>query len=176
MMRHAQMAGAMLALAAMSVPQSAVGEVVSASPTAVKLHFTADVAMERGPAWDRFVDLKLWWDGAHSYSGSSANMTLKPEAGGCWCEATPKGVVEHGRVVQASPTEILRIAAPLGPLKPLGAAGDFRATFEDSAVPGHTIFTLDYSFSGTSDMKLDTLAMAVDGVLAAQTARFAAVK
>src|SRR3546814_9802807 len=37
-----------------------------------------------------------WWNGAHSYSGSAANLRLEPVAGGCFCEALPG---EEGREI-----------------------------------------------------------------------------
>ena len=40
-----------------------------------------------------------WWSSEHTYSGDAANMSLKAEAGSCFCERWPGGEVEHGRAI-----------------------------------------------------------------------------
>src|SRR5271169_3344830 len=63
------------------------------------------------PAIDR------WWDSGHTWSGDAANLSLKAEAGSCFCERWKDGNVEHGRVVMAMPDKLLRLQTALGPLQ-----------------------------------------------------------
>src|SRR3546814_10432451 len=72
-----------------------------------------------------------WWNGAHSYSGSAANLRLEPVAGGCFCEALPGeegrvGSVEHARVIHAAPDRQLRLSGALGPLPAEAGTGTLK--------------------------------------------------
>ncbi len=69
-----------------------------------------------------------WWNDGHSYSGDSANMTIDPRAGGCFCETIPAqgpaaGSVEHGRVIYVVPGRQLRLSGAPGPLQADAAIG-----------------------------------------------------
>src|SRR5687768_8625427 len=60
-------------------------------------------------AYRALVRLPDWWDPAHTWSGSSRNLTLQPRAGGCFCEKLPAGgSVQHARVLFAQPGQLLR--------------------------------------------------------------------
>ncbi len=75
-------------------------------------------AGDRATAWAALVRIGDWWNGSHSYSGDGSNITIAPEAGGCWCEIWPAGQIEHGRIILAWPEQgLLRAQAPLGPLQ-----------------------------------------------------------
>ena len=62
-----------------------------------------------------------WWHPDHTYSGSSDNLSLEPEAGGVWKETWEGGSVIHGRVILVRDGEVLRMNAPFGPLQGVGA-------------------------------------------------------
>lgn len=70
-----------------------------------------------------------WWDGAHTHSGSAANMTLFVEPGGCLCEALDGGLFVHGEVVSADQEGGIVLNAPLGPLKAAATQADLSFTW-----------------------------------------------
>ena len=114
-----------------------------------------------------------WWNSDHSYSGDSANYSLKAEAGACFCERWKGGSVEHGRVIMAMPDQILRLQAALGPLQGRAVNGvlTFQLKPEDSGKA--TLLTLTYTVNGASGTALDQSASAVDRVLDEQFHRLA---
>ena len=90
-----------------AVPAAA--EVVERHADGFTLRF--EVAMEATPEdlLGSLAAIGRWWDGAHSYSGDAANMTLVMVPGGCFCEALTDGTAfEHGRVVSIDPTTGVR--------------------------------------------------------------------
>ena len=65
-------------------------------------------------------DVGQWWDSNHTYSGSSANLSLDPRPGGCFCEQIEGGGVQHMEVSQVWPGKTLVLLGGLGPLQPMG--------------------------------------------------------
>jgi uncharacterized protein YndB with AHSA1/START domain len=111
-----------------------------------------------------------WWNGEHTWSGEAANLSLKPEAGGCFCEHWAEGSAEHGRVVMALPGKLLRLDAALGPLQEFaltGALSFWIKTDEDGA----TQLNVEYRVNGAGASGLDAFAPKVDEVLSMQVAR-----
>lgn len=105
-----------------------------------------------------------WWNGEHTWSGEAANLSLKPEAGGCFCEHWAEGSAEHGRVVMALPGKLLRLDAALGPLQEFaltGALSFWIKTDEDGA----TQLNVEYRVNGAGASDLDAFAPKVDEVL-----------
>lgn len=122
-------------------------------------------------AFAALVDVGRWWDGAHSYSGDPANLSIAPVAGGCFCERLPAGgSVEHGRVIQAVPGRTLRLAAALGPLQREAVTGVLDWTIT-AAPGGGSVIVQRYAVGGHVPGGLASLAPVVDGVLTAQLAR-----
>jgi len=111
-----------------------------------------------------------WWSSSHSYSGDAANLTLDPQAGGCFCERWKDGAVAHGRVILAMRDQLLRIDTALGPLQSKAVTGVL--TFQLVADGNATVLTLTYRVNGASGSALDKDAPAVDRVLGEQFARF----
>ncbi len=112
-----------------------------------------------------------WWNSEHSYSGDSANFSLQPEAGACFCERWKDGSVEHGRVIMAMRDQVLRLQTALGPLQGRAVNGvlTFQLKAEDNARA--TLLTLTYAVNGASGSALDQSAPGVDRVLAEQFQR-----
>jgi uncharacterized protein YndB with AHSA1/START domain len=110
-----------------------------------------------------------WWSSSHTYSGDAANLTLDPQAGGCFCERWKDGAVAHGRVILAMRDQLLRIDTALGPLQSKAVAGvlSFQLVPDGNA----TVLTLTYRVNGASGSALDKDAPAVDRVLGEQFAR-----
>ena len=111
-----------------------------------------------------------WWSSSHTYSGDAANLTLDPQAGGCFCERWKDGAVAHGRVILAMRDQLLRIDTALGPLQSKAVTGVL--TFQLVPDGKATVLTLTYRVNGASGSALDKDAPAVDRVLGEQFARF----
>ena len=154
-----------------SIAAPALAEVKAKAPDAIVIQIKGEVALDRDAAWARLLEIGLWWNGGHTYSGDAANMKLDAMAGGCWCELWAGGEVEHGRVVMVMPMSVLRVSTALGPLQELGVSGALTLTLSDGAA-GKTAITLDYKVSGSSVSGLDKLADAVNQVLTEQVAGF----
>ena len=116
-----------------------------------------------------------WWNAEHSYSGNAANLSLKAEAGGCFCERWPDGEVEHGRVIMALRDRLLRLQTSLGPLQGRAVNGvlTFQLKPDDASGGKATLLTLTYTVNGASASALDQSAPAVDRVLGEQFTRLA---
>jgi hypothetical protein len=114
-----------------------------------------------------------WWNDAHTYSGDSANMTLVPQAGGCFCETIPAksgtaGSIEHARVVYAVPGKQLRLVGALGPLQTEGVTGAL--DFAIQPVGQGVKITMTYVVGGYLRGGAAKMAPLVDQVLAEQLA------
>ena len=121
---HSSLAASAVALAA-ATPVAA--EVVEASEG----HFVTrnEAVVEAGltETWLALISPARWWSSEHTWSADAANLTLTPQAGGCFCETIPEvnepdrftleGSVEHMRVLQAYPEVALRMSGGLGPLQ-----------------------------------------------------------
>jgi uncharacterized protein YndB with AHSA1/START domain len=158
-----------VATAFVIVPAMAAAEVKTSSADGFFLAFEGAVAAPPATAYLDVTQIQRWWDSEHTYSGKASNLTLKPEAGGCFCEKWKDGSVEHGRVIMALPGKVLRLETALGPLQERALNGilSFWIKSEDSA----TTLTVEYRVNGSSASGLAELAPSVDEVLGAQVAR-----
>jgi len=157
------------ALALAALAPLAHAEVKESSADAFLLAYEGAVAAPTAKAYADIVQIGKWWDSEHTYSGKSANLTLKPDAGGCFCERWKDGSVEHGEVLMAMPGKMLRLRTALGPLQERALTGilTFFLKNENSA----TTLTVEYRVNGASASGLDQLAPSVDDVLGAQVDR-----
>ena len=117
-----------------------------------------------------------WWSSTHSWSGSAANLSLKLEAGGCFCERWPDGSAEHGRVIQVQRDRLVRLNAALGPLMDLAISGVLTFQLSPASSGKGTDLLVTYRISGDSTHGLRGLAGPVDKVIgeaAARLVRFA---
>lgn len=153
-------------LAATAFPASA--EVVPSSTGGFASSYSVIVAAGREAVWDMLIEPRKWW--THSWSDNSANLSLDPQAGGCFCEIIPgidggaPGSAEHARVVMALPGSTLRMVGSLGPLQSEGLAGTLTVTLTE--VDEGTRIDWDYVIGGQSRFGLDQIAPVVDGVQA----------
>jgi uncharacterized protein YndB with AHSA1/START domain len=159
----------MCALALLAAGPAA-AEVVKATDTGFTVARKLRIAAPPARVWAALVDPAAWWDSAHSFSGSAANLSVDPRAGGCWCEKLADGgSVEHMRVLYAQPGKAIRFAGALGPLQAMPITGVLTVTLaskDDRA----TEASLTYAIAGAGG-GLQALAVPVDGVLAQQWAR-----
>ncbi|TIX50419.1 SRPBCC family protein [Alteraurantiacibacter aquimixticola] len=161
----------MFALAAAlpaSFATSATAEVVPSETGGFASTHTAVVAADPAATWAMLIEPQHWW--SHSWSDNSANMSLNPVAGGCFCEVIPDpaggapGSAEHARVVMVMPGRTLRMVGALGPLQSEGLAGTLTVTLAE--VDAGTQITWDYVIGGQSRLPLGELAPVVDSVQA----------
>jgi uncharacterized protein YndB with AHSA1/START domain len=157
------------ALACCLVPLTASAEVKQVSADGFFLTFSGPVAASASKAYADVTQIQRWWDSDHTWSGKASNLSIKPEAGGCFCERWKDGSVEHGRVIMAMPGKVLRLETSLGPLQEQALTGilSFWVKTEDST----TTLTVEYRVNGSSSSGLDQLAPSVDEVLGAQVDR-----
>jgi len=165
---------------------AAAGALLSGAPLAAEVKdqdangfVTLDEALvEATPkeVWLALITPSTWWNKAHTWSGDSANLKLRPQAGGCFCETIPEvedadritleGSVEHMRVVQAYPERALRMVGGLGPLQSEPVQGVL--TIAIGEVDGGTKISFEYNVAGRMRYEIPVIAQAVDGVMTQQ--------
>lgn len=138
-----------------------------------RLENRAVIAATPDKVWAAFGLVGRWWNGAHSYSGDSANMTLSLTPGGCFCEALPKGGgVKHGEVVMVMPGQTLRLEAPLGPLQGEGVSAALTFTLKATA-DGRTEVVETFNIGGARP-EIIAYAAGIDEVVGEQLQRLKA--
>lgn len=161
-------AAAILSLA----PLAAQAEVVERTEAGFRTKKTVEISASPDKAYAALGQIGSWWDGAHTYTGKASNMTLKLEAGACFCEALPGGGVRHGVVALAWPEQhTLRLEAALGPLQDEGAAGALTFKAAPRTGGGSTV-TVTYHVGGLRAASARTYPDLVDQVIATQAVRF----
>ena len=167
-----------LAAAALGAAAPAAAEVVETSSQGFVTQDMAEVAASPLETWLALIRPGEWWNDAHTWSADAANMTLTPQAGGCFCERVPgedredgfslDGSVQHMQVIQAYPLKNLRMRGGLGPLQGEPATGVLTITLEE--VDGGTRIRWEYVVGGYMRYEVDTIAKAVDAVMSQQLA------
>ncbi len=131
--------------------------------------------------WVALITPSKYWNPAHSWSGDAANMSIRPQGGGCFCERLPAkedqlkvglaGSVEHMRVILARPEQVLRMRGGLGPLQSEPAQGVLTVTLKQ--VDGGTRILWEYVVGGYTRFDVPVISKAVDGVMSEQLNRLA---
>lgn len=172
---------ASLISAAIATPLAA--EVVEQDERGFVTRDQAIVSATPKEVWLALISPANWWNSSHTWSGDSANLSLTPRAGGCFCEKIPEvsepgrftleGSVEHLRVVQAYPETALRMEGALGPLQsePVGGV----LTIAISEVEEGTRIVWEYHVGGRMRYPVPVIAKAVDGVMTQQLDGLAAL-
>lgn len=163
----------LLFVAAALIPALAGAEVKQASPDGVIFEHRFEISAAPADAWAVLVHPERYWPNDHTWSGSAANMSLAPEAGGCFCEQWQGASAEHGRVLMAIPGKLLRFRGALGPLQEMAVTGVMTVAL--TAAGSGTTAVVTYRISGDASHKLDAFASVVDGVIGQQFAGFAAL-
>ena len=128
--------------------------------------------------WSQMLEIGEWWNPEHSWSKDPANLYLRAEPGGCFCERLPAdaegpaGGVEHLRIVYVNPHREIRFDGALGPLIQMPVQG--RMLWEIEPLEGGSTVTFDYHIHGFLEGGFEGLAPAVDGVIGEQLGRLAA--
>jgi len=158
-----------VALAWLALAAQAHAEVRSVAPDAFQILFNEKVAAPPSAVYGAIGQVERWWDGAHTYSGDAANLSIAMQPGGCWCERWAGGAVEHARVIMLMRDQAVRVEGGLGPLQSLGVKAVL--TFLLKGEDGGTTLTVGYRVNGASASGLDKLAQPVDGVIGAAVSR-----
>jgi hypothetical protein len=125
------------------------------------------VELPPAAAYRALIKPSQWWDPAHTWSGSSKNLTLESRAGGCFCEKLKDGgSVQHARVLFAQPGQLLRLEGGLGPLQDMAVTAVLSYTLAPDG-PG-TRITMNYRVAGALTMDAARLAPLVDQVMGGQ--------
>jgi hypothetical protein len=167
-----------MVIAALHVASPAAAELVRANDDGfVSRH---EIVVEANPkaVWLALISPAGWWQSEHTWSGDAANLTLTPQAGGCFCETIPEvdepgrftlqGSVEHMRVIHAYPEQALRMQGALGPLQSEPVIGVL--TIAISKVEQGTRIVWEYNVGGPMRYEVPVIAKAVDGVMGLQVA------
>jgi uncharacterized protein YndB with AHSA1/START domain len=158
-------------LAAAPVPAGA--EVAASGERGFASHNEVLVDASVLAAWDAMLRPGEWWNGAHTYSGDAANMSIEVKPGGCFCERVPDsgGAIEHMRVIYVAPGSTLRMTGGLGPLQAEAATGVLTMTLAPEGEM--TRISWDYVVGGYMRMPMAELAPLVDQVVGEQLLRLA---
>jgi uncharacterized protein YndB with AHSA1/START domain len=116
------------------------------------------------------AQIDQWWNPQHSWSGQAANLYVKAEPGGCFCERLPNGgFAEHLRIIYLAPGAEIRFDGTLGPLQTMSVQGRMAWTIEQAGQGSRVTFT--YRVFGHPPGGLAGMAPAVDGVIGEQLQR-----
>jgi uncharacterized protein YndB with AHSA1/START domain len=155
------------------LPRAAGADVKLAAPDALVIEHRFAIAATPDAAWQALVHPERYWPDDHTWSGDASNLSLVPDAGGCFCERWPGGSAEHGRVIMAIPGKVLRFRGALGPFQEMGATGVMTVTLAASATGTEAVVT--YRLFGNASHRLGDMASGVDPVVRQQFAGFAAL-
>ncbi|MGB7419217.1 MAG: SRPBCC family protein [Erythrobacter sp.] len=172
---------ATLAGCALLIPAPTAAEVVDIAEARFTTRDEAVVAADTKATWLALISPSRWWSDEHTWSADAANLSLTPQAGGCFCETIPEvedndritleGSAEHMRVVQAYPEVALRMVGALGPLQSEPVTGVLTITLTE--VDEGTQIVWEYNVGGPMRYDVETIARAVDGVMTQQLAGLA---
>ena len=164
------------ALPALALAQPAMAEVIRSDDSGFVTRDAAEVTSDPKAVWLALISPAKWWNSAHTWSGEAANLALKPQAGGCFCERIPEvpdparvtleGSVEHMRVIQAYPEQALRMNGALGPLQSEAVTGVL--TIALTPTEQGTRIVWEYVVGGFMRYEKAVIAKAVDGVMSEQ--------
>lgn len=171
--------GLVVASLALSV-SVARAEVVAREENGFVVRVASEVMAPPAEAWKRLLTPAQWWQSQHTFSGESANLTLDPTVGGCFCEALPRpetmpplqkgerwnGGVQHMRVVYLEPPRAMRLVGSLGPLQSEALAATMTITVKPTEKGSRILF--EYVVGGFMRYKSEDIAPAVDRMLTAQ--------
>ena len=162
-------------LAALAAP-AVNAEVTQSSDDGFITRDEAVVEADPKQTWLALISPARWWSSEHTWSADAANLTITPQAGGCFCEKIPEvdepgrftleGSVEHMRVIQAYPESALRMVGALGPLQSEPVTGVL--TIAISKVDEGTRIVWEYNVGGSMRYEVPVISKAVDGVMTQQ--------
>ena len=161
-------------LVALGVALPASAEVVDSGTTGFSIRVNSEVNATPSTVFRLLTEqIGRWWDSAHTFSGSAANMTIEPRVGGCFCERLRNGAVQHMVVTHIDSPKAVVLHGGLGPLGSMGVAGALEWTLDERS--GRTQLQVIYNVGGYMQGGFTQLAPVVDGVLTNQVKRLKAI-
>ena len=166
-------------IAASAAPAHA--DVVLKADSGFIVRIAAEVTASPMEAWREMIAPARWWTAQHTFSGDSANLTLDPVPGGCFCERLPaaspaqakelppgqrEGGVQHMRVIYVEPLRAMRLTGALGPLQSEALVGTLTMTLKPGV--NGTRILWEYVVGGYMRYKPDEISPAVDKMLLGQ--------
>ena len=169
---------AVVVMLAAALPPTARADVVATSDNGFVTRDAVTVAASPMQVWLALTKPAEWWNDSHTWSADAANLTLVPQAGGCFCERIPgeggegesplDGSAQHAIVVLADPLKSLRLRGGLGPLQGEPAEGVLTITLKP--VDGGTRILWEYNVGGPMRYEVAQISKAVDNVMSQQLA------
>lgn len=152
---------------ALTFSAPAAADVVDVAANGFEIRQQVRIAASPEKVWDTLIVPARWWSGDHSFSGSSANITIDPRVGGCWCETLPNGGgVQHMEITHIAPPKSVVFHGALGPFYNLAADGALSFTLVANG--SETDVTVVFRAGGYVKEGFQKWASAVDGVFAQQ--------
>jgi len=149
-------------------------EVVDAGATGFSIKVSSEVNATPSTVFRLLSEqIGRWWDSAHTFSGSAANLTIEPRVGGCFCERLRNGAVQLIFFIQLETPRVLVLHGGLGPLGSMGVAGAMEWDLEERS--GRAQLQVVYNVGGYIKGDFTQLAPLVDGVITSQVKRLKAV-
>jgi hypothetical protein len=129
-----------------------------------------EISREKSEVYAALVgDVGEWWSSDHTFFGNSANLSIEPKIGGCFCEiASETKQVLHLSVVHVNTNHVIRFQGGLGPLQSMPVHGVMEWKLDEHE--DATLVSFTYSISGFMPKGLEAIAKPVDGVLFQQLA------
>lgn len=157
-------------LALLLAAGSAEAAVVEATANGFQLKITADIQAPPSKVYEALLQPARWWNADHTFSGSAANLTLEPRAGGCFCESLPGGgSVRHLEITSVMPGRSLVLRGALGPFQAMGVEGAL--TLAVAPKDQGASLTLTHTIGGFVPGGLTDWAPRADAMLGEQVAR-----
>lgn len=163
----------LLAIVCALAAAPAAGKVSNLGEHGFTVTHTAEVESEPFFVWRTMTShIDQWWSKDHSWTGNAANLYMKVERGGCFCEKYPNGgEAEHLRIIHFVPGREIRFDGALGPLQSMAVNGRMIWNIEKTETGSRITFT--YHVFGHPEGGLAGIAPAVDGVIGQQLERLA---
>jgi uncharacterized protein YndB with AHSA1/START domain len=157
----------------LTIPLSAVADVADAAANGFTIKFSWDIKAAPADLYQRLVTISDWWQSDHTYSGNAKNLSIDLKPGGCFCEKTPKGGVQHMVVVRYDTGKTLVMQGGLGPLQSAAAAANM--TVEIAPAEGGSKLNFMYAVTGYAPGGLTRWAPTIDSVLKMQLTRLKSI-
>ena len=160
-----------IAAVALLAPMPAAAEVVSSGEHGFELRYSHVFPGAPAEVMEAFANVDQWWPDDHTYSGDSANLSMKLQPGGCFCERLPKGGgIEHLRVTYVDPGKRAVLTGSLGPLLYEATAAVMDVQFKPAGKG--TKLEATYRVAGFAKGGAAKLAPLVDQVMGGMFTRF----
>lgn len=145
-------------------------DVVHSAENGFEIKMSVSVPATPEQAYSQFLKIDEWWSSEHTWFGQAENLSLDPQAGGCFCERADGQSVLHMTVSFVAPNREIRLLGGLGPLQQMGLHGAL--TFKFIPVSDNeTKIVQIYRVTGYDPNGLKKLAPIVDQVQTLQLNR-----